>query len=120
MDVGTIGINANTIIWGSLTSLIGVLCIIVGYLVNNWKKSTESKMNKTDKSLEGIIRDEASCKISIGQDFVRVPACEKQVDRFEDKMAGIFKRLEELKTLSAEQHSQIMYEMGVKNGRTKS
>ena len=122
------GVQITGIEWAGLTTLIGAGSLIVGYLINNWKKGieekfkklfsvTENNQEKIEEEVDKMKADSARCKLSIANDFVRVKEYDKTTIRIENNIQELFSKFDGLVTLMNTQHTQVMYELGVRNGK---
>jgi NADH:ubiquinone oxidoreductase subunit 5 (subunit L)/multisubunit Na+/H+ antiporter MnhA subunit len=124
-------VQLTAVEWVAITAVLGILCLIIGYFVSNWKKSIETSiknlLTKADKNrfyfeekVDELIVDRTKCKLNVAQNFVRTKDCNDTVKRLEQNQTLISQKMEELKDTMAEHHSQVMYQLGVKNGRLQS
>lgn len=121
-------IQLSAIEWAAITAIIAVTCFIIGYFINSWKKAIETNIKslftKADKNRHyfeekatEIMTDSTKCKLNIASNFVRTKDCNDTVKRIEDNQTRIISKMDEMKDTMGEHHSQVMYELGIKNGR---
>ena len=100
-----------------IVSLVGILGAIVGFFAKGWKKSVDDSLSKMQNTIEEAERREAKCKLSVATEFQRTKDCKITHDKIESVQAGLFKRMQDLSDKISNNHTQIMYQMGVKDGR---
>lgn len=121
MAVETQGLNAVMLIWGALTTITTLLGLVVGYFIKTWKQKTDVDISNLKKETKGMLAEEARCKLSVATNFVRKGEVKSIKDEMTETFNKIFDKMDGINKDMNDQHADVMYELGVKNGikRTK-
>ncbi len=125
-----ITINASMIIWSSITSIMGILGIAIGYLFKSKMKTIESNISEIKKEQKESTEDKTKCKLNIANNFllrkdfntgiVEVKKdFNKDIEKIEKTQAGVFKRIDDLKDVVNKNHLEIVSQIKAQNGKQK-